>query len=351
MNATLTLAHASAIFTVMVFKIPNFDPNQNTDPLTVLVVDDDTTNLLVVEKMLTSQGFEVEKAASGQEAIDCVRKKLPDVILLDVMMPGMDGFEVCRRLKTSEETRLVPIIIVTALREREDKIKGIEAGCDDFISKPIDRLELIARVRALGQVKRLNDELDNAEAVVLSLARAVEAKDPTTGNHCDRLIRWTHAFGNFLGLDQKALRILERVSILHDVGKIGIPDSILLKPGKLTDKEWEVMRTHPIVGEEICYPLRSLSQVCPIIRHHHEKWNGTGYPDGLVGESIPYLARVFQILDAFDAMATERPYKRAMALEETISTLKEETAQGFWDPQLVEKFLEFLKSSPQIAKE
>ena len=318
-----------------------------SEPLHVLAVDDDTTNLLVIEKMLKPHGCTVETASSGQQAIDAVWKRLPDVILLDVMMPGMDGFEVCRKLKGAEATRLVPIVIVTALQEREDRIKGIEAGCDDFLSKPIDRLELLARVHALGQVKRLNDQLDHAEAVVLSLARAVEAKDTTTGDHCDRLIRLSRAFGKHLGLDEKQIRTLERASILHDVGKIGIPDAILLKPGKLTEDEWEIMRGHPIVGEEICHPLKSLSDVCPIIRHHHEKWNGTGYPDGLVADSIPYLARVFQVLDAFDAMSTERPYKRAFSLEETLRTLEEENAKGYWDPDIVKRFVEFVSGRPK----
>jgi putative two-component system response regulator len=323
---------------------------QFTPPLTVLAVDDDTTNLLVIEKMLATHGCMVEKATSGQEALDKVWKRLPDVILLDVMMPGMDGFEVCRKLKGGESTRLVPIIIVTALQEKEDRIKGIQAGCDDFISKPIDRLELLARVHALGQVKRLNDDLDHAESVVLSLARAVEAKDITTGDHCDRLIRLSRSFGTHLGLDEKAIRTLERTSILHDVGKIGIPDSILLKPAKLNEEEWKIMRTHPLLGEEICHPLRSLADVCPVIRHHHERWNGTGYPDGLVGESIPYLARVFQIIDAFDAMSTERPYKQAFTFEETVRTLKEETEKGLWDPELMKRFTEFIKENPQLAK-
>ncbi len=325
-------------------SLPQFAP-----ALTVLAVDDEPTNLLVIEKMLTPHGCIVQKATSGQEALDQVWKGLPDVILLDVMMPGMDGFEVCRKLKAGETTRLVPVIIVTALQEKEDRIKGIQAGCDDFISKPIDRLELIARVHALGQVKRLNDDLDHAEAVVLSLARAVEAKDTTTGDHCDRLIRLSRAFGEYIGLDEKQIRTLERASILHDVGKIGIPDSILLKPGKLDEGEWDVMKTHPIMGEEICHPLKSLSDVCPIIRHHHEKWSGFGYPDGLVGESIPYLSRVFQILDAFDAMTTERPYKRAFSLEETIQTLQEETEQGYWDPDLIKQFITFIEEHPEAA--
>lgn len=325
-------------------NLPTFDP-----PLSILAVDDDTTNLIVIEKMLKPHGCTVETATSGQEALDKVWKRLPDVILLDVMMPGMDGFAVCRRLKGSEMTRLVPIVIVTALQEREDRIKGIQAGCDDFISKPIDRLELIARVHALGQVKRLNDDLDHAESVVLSLARAVEAKDTTTVDHCDRLIRLSQSFGKYLGLEEKQIRTLERASILHDVGKIGIPDSILLKPAKLSEDEWEIMRMHPVMGEEICYPLKSLSDVCPIIRYHHEKWNGTGYPDGLVADSIPYLARVFQIMDAFDAMSSERPYKRAFPIEETLRTLKEETEKGYWDPELMKKFLDFIEKDPEPA--
>ncbi|MFA4973844.1 MAG: HD domain-containing phosphohydrolase [bacterium] len=326
-------------------NLPKFDK-----PLKVLVVDDEPTNLLVIEKMLSPHDCIVKKATSGQQALDMVWDELPDVILLDVMMPGMNGFEVCRKLKGGENTRLVPIIIVTALQEKEDRIKGIEAGCDDFLSKPIDRLELLARVHALAKVKRLNDDLDHAESVVLSLARAVEAKDTTTGDHCDRLIRLSGAFGRFINLDQKQINTLERASILHDVGKIGVPDSILLKPGKLTEDEWEIMRQHPIFGEEICHPLKSLSDVCPIIRHHHEKWNGTGYPDGLVGDSIPYLARVFQVMDAFDAMISERPYKGAFSLEQTIKTLKEETEKGFWDPKIIEQFFKFLEQHPDHAK-
>jgi putative two-component system response regulator len=326
-------------------NLPKFDP-----PLNVLIVDDDVTNLRVIEKMLAPYGCETQTAVSGKEALDKVEKKLPDVILLDIMMPGMDGFEVCKRLKGSETTRLVPVIIVTALQEKKDKIKGIQCGCDDFISKPIDRVELIARVHALGKVKRLNDELEYAESVVLSLARAVEAKDTTTGDHCDRLMKLSEAFGKYLGLGERELYALDRASILHDVGKIGIPDEILLKPGKLTAKEWEIMRTHPVLGEEICHPLRSLNDVCPIIRHHHEKWDGTGYPDGLVGESIPYLARVFQIIDAFDAMMSERPYKKPFTFEETIKTLEEESKNGFRDPDLTKKFIEFIKKNPGLSK-
>jgi len=320
----------------------NFNLPQFTPPLQILAVDDDSTNLLVVEKMLTPYGCIVEKATSGKEALSMIWKNIPDVILLDVMMPGLNGFEVCKELKESESTRLVPIIIVTALQERDDKIQGIQAGCDDFISKPIDRLELIARVHALGRVKRLNDDLDNAESVVLSLARAVEAKDHTTGNHCDRLILLSREFGKYIGLNEKEIKILERASIVHDVGKIGVPDSILLKPEKLTENEWDVMKRHPILGEEICYPLKSMRDVCPIIRHHHEHWNGMGYPDGLVSDSIPYLARVFQLIDVFDSLASERPYKPAYDTKEALQIMRQETDEGLWDPSLMDKLEKFI---------
>lgn len=314
-------------------------------PLNVLAVDDDKPNLVVISKTLEPQGCHVITAASGPEALEKIRRSPPDVVLLDVMMPGQDGFEVCRQLKAQQETRLIPVIIITALQEKQDRIAGIEAGCDDFISKPIDRMELIARVRALGKVKRLNEDLVHAEAVIMSFARAVEAKDGTTGDHCDRLIRVTHAFGKFLNLEPMALRTLERASVLHDVGKIGIPDSVLLKPAALTDDEWKLMRRHPVIGEEICKPLKSLRDVLPVVRHHHEKWNGTGYPDGLAGENIPYLARIFQLVDAYDAMTSARPYKKAFPTEKVLGILEEETKNGLWDPDLTRKFIEFIETN------
>lgn len=312
-------------------------------PLHILIVDDDATNIVVMEKTLHAHGYRITSLTSGEEACARIDDLKPDVILLDVMMPGLNGFEVCRRIKLNLATRLIPVILITALQEREDRITGIEAGCDDFISKPIDRVELIARVRALGKNKRLNDELDDAESVIMSFARAVEAKDGTTGDHCDRLIRLSKAFGLYLGLSGQEIRTLNKASILHDVGKIGVPDAILLKPGKLTKKEWDVMKQHPQIGEEICRPLRSLHDVLPIIRHHHEKWNGTGYPDGLKQDAIPPLARIFQIIDAYDAMTTVRPYKTAFSAEETLKILCEESQRGLWDPNIAEKFVDFIE--------
>ncbi|PIR26018.1 MAG: two-component system response regulator [Deltaproteobacteria bacterium CG_4_10_14_0_2_um_filter_43_8] len=318
---------------------------ENEKKYKVLVVDDDSTNLLVINKTLSPKGFEVEGLTSPKEALKRVPELQPDVILLDVMMPEMNGFEVCRLLKSDKKTRLIPIVLITALQEKEDKITGIEAGCDDFLSKPIDRLELIARVTALSKVKRLNDELVHAESIVMSFARAVEAKDGNTGDHCDRLARMVTSFAQELGLKQADILTLARASILHDVGKIGVPDEILLKPGKLSPEEWNVMKRHPVIGEEICKPLAIFADVLPVIRHHHEKWNGSGYPDGLKGEDIPHLARVFQIIDAYDALTTKRPYKKPFSTEETLELLENETKNGLWDPKLMESFISFLKKN------
>lgn len=323
-------------------NLPRFDR-----PLEVLVVDDDLANLAMVRKILEPCGVIVRTEPSGEKALQSIAGRLPDVVLLDVVMPGLTGYEVCKKIKDDETTRLVPVVIVTALAEKQDRLLGIEVGCDDFLIKPFDRAELIARVHALGKAKRANDELELAESVVLTLARAVEAKDPTTGDHCDRLVRLTGIFARHLSLDLHTQRILARASVLHDVGKIGVPDHILLKPGKLTLSEWEVMRCHPAKGEEICRPLRSLAEVNPIIRHHHERWNGSGYPDGLAGEAIPYLARVFQIVDAFDAMTTRRPYKPACEVEESLRLLKAETEKGLWDPALMKSFLECIERLDQ----
>ena len=318
------------------------------DPLNILVIDDNKSTLTLINKILSIEGFRSIIVESGQEALKVIQDEPVDVVLLDVMMPKMDGFEVCERIKSDEATRLIPVIIVTALNEREDKLRGIEAGCEDFINKPIDKMELVTRIRALGKSKRLNDDLEKAESVLMSLARAVEAKDDTTGTHCDRLIDLSEEFGNFMGLGKADIKTLKRASVLHDVGKIGMPDAILLKPGALTEDEWKIMHKHPIIGEDICRPLRSLRAVYPIIRTHHERWNGSGYPDGLSGEKIPYLARLFQILDAFDALTTERPYKKAITQAEAIKILETETERSLWDSEMMKKFIEFTSKKKHI---
>jgi putative two-component system response regulator len=293
---------------------------------------------------LEAEGHSVIAVESAEAALDVLENIRPDLMLVDVVMPGMDGFELCRRLKRREATRLLPVVLVTGLKAAEDRIRGIEAGADDFLTKPVQLPELLARARALVLLKRYTDQLEHAEAVLYSLARGVEAKDPGLEGHCERLAQYAVTLGETLGLDAEALEALRRGALLHDVGKIGIPDAILMKPGPLSADEWKVMRQHPVIGERICLPLKSMAAVLPIIRHHHERWDGSGYPDGLAGEAIPLLARVLQVADVFDALTTVRPYQGALTPADALAVLREEAARGQHDAGLVEVFQELCDS-------
>lgn len=310
----------------------------------ILVVDDHAASRMAAVAVLAMEGYEVIEADSGFTAVELVAQKAPDLILLDVMMPEMDGFQVCQLLKQNEHTRLIPIIFITGLNDRRSRIRGIEVGADNFLSKPFDRLELTARVKSLVTQKRLNEELDHAEQVLFSIARAIESRDPKTGDHCERLVKFGKAFGEYLNLTRNQIRDLMWGGYLHDIGKVAIPDAVLLKTGKFTAQEWHIMKQHVLIGEKICQPLRNIRGVIPIIRHHHERWDGSGYPDGLVGEDIPYLAQVFQMMDIFDALISERPYKRALTLEEALTVMAEETALGWRNPKLMQQFTEFICS-------
>jgi len=310
----------------------------------VLVVDDHAASRMTAVALLTMEGYEVIEAESGSIAVELVAQKQLDLILLDVMMPGMDGFEVCQIIKQNEPTRLIPVIFITALNDRRSRIRGIEVGADDFLTKPFDRVELAARVKSLVRQKRLNEDLDHAEQVLFSVARAIESRDPNTGDHCERLVTLGKAFGEYLNLSRNQIRDLMWGGNLHDIGKVGIPDAVLLKKGTLTPEDWQVMRQHVLIGEKICQPLRSMRGVIPIIRHHHERWDGSGYPDGLKGDDIPYLAQVFQIIDIYDALTSERPYKKAFSREEALSVIIEETNSGWRNPQLIQQFTEFIYS-------
>lgn len=310
----------------------------------VLVVDDHPASRMTAVALLSVEGYEVYEAESGPVALKSVSETAPDLILLDVMMPGMDGFEVCRRLKQDEQTRLIPVIFITALNDRRSRIKGIEAGGDDFLTKPFDHLELSARVKSLIRQKRLNEDLDHAAQVLFSLARAVESRDPNTGDHCERLVVLSKAFGEYLKLSRSEIRDLMWGSYLHDIGKIAIPDAILLKKGPLTPEEREIMNQHVLIGEQICKPLRTMRGVLPIIRYHHERWDGSGYPEGLQGNNIPYIAQVFQIIDIYDALTSERPYKQPLTPEAALEIIAEETRKGWRNPELIQKFTEFIRS-------
>jgi putative two-component system response regulator len=308
------------------------------------VADDNASNRELLEELLAAQGFTVITASDGAAALQELTRTQIDLVLLDVMMPHLNGFEVCEKIKNNPETYLIPVIMITALSDKQDRLEGIKVGADDFLTRPVDRTELLARVGSLLKLKQRTDELERAESVLFSLARSIEGKDPYTHGHCERLAEYSARLGGQLGLPDDQIIALRRAGVVHDVGKIAVPDAILLKPGRLTPDEWTIIREHSVVGERICAPLKSFRLVLPIIRHHHEKCDGSGYPDGLRREAIPLTARALQIVDVYDALTTDRPYKKAFSVAEALQTMKEEVAKGWWDPHIFDQFERLARS-------
>jgi putative two-component system response regulator len=315
----------------------------------ILVVDDNAVNAGLLKELLVSRGYPTVAVQSAAAAEEEIRREAPDLILLDVIMPDKTGYELCRELKDKAETRLIPIVMITGLSAREDRVKGIEAGADDFLTKPISSEELFARVSSLLKLKEFTDELETADSVLCTLGLSVEARDPYTEGHCERLARDATDLGRYLGLDGESLVALQRGGYLHDLGKIAVPDEILKKGSDLTPAEWEIMKLHPATGETICRPLKSLRLVLPIIRHHHEHSDGSGYPDGLRAGEIPLLPRILQVVDIYDALRTARPYKPALSHEQAAITMRAEADGGLWDPELVAEFFGLLDKRRQVA--
>jgi putative two-component system response regulator len=308
----------------------------------VLVADDEPANLELVSRMLKRLGCDVVSAADGQAALDAVHRERPDIVLLDVNMPRRDGFDVCRDIKHDPLTRLLPVVLITALSGADDRIRGIDAGADGYLTKPFVPDELAARVRSLVQLKRHTDGLDSAAAVLLSLARIIEARDPCTSGHCERLADYASALGAWLGLDEQQCRALHRGGFLHDIGKIGVADAILLKPGALTPAEFTLMQQHTIIGDRLCGKLRTLDDVRPIVRHHHERFDGSGYPDGLRGDAIPIGAQIVAVVDGYDAMTTARPYRAALPPQQAFEELRRDAERGWKNPTLVAGFVSMM---------
>ena len=315
----------------------------------VLVVDDNPNTMELMRDLLSSRGYDVVAVPDAAQAETEILRHTPDLILSDVIMPGKCGYELCREMKENPITRLVPFVLITGLSEREDRVRGIEAGADDFLSKPIFPEELFARVKSLIKLKEFTDELETAESVLCTLGLSVESRDPYTEGHCERLAQNASNLGRHLLLDEEEIIALRRGGYLHDLGKIAVPDEILKKGANLTPEEWQVMKRHPVTGENICRPLRSLRLVLPIIRNHHEHFNGSGYPDGLLGREIPLLARILQVVDVYDALRTARPYKPALTHEQAAITMHDEASVGLWDEELVLEFFNLLARQRQVA--
>jgi len=315
----------------------------------VLVVDDNLDIMELMKELLGSRGYDVVAVSSASQAEAEIRRLAPDLILSDVIMPGKSGYELCRELKENPATRLIPFVLITGLSDREDRLHGIECGADDFLHKPIFAEELFARVKSLLKLKEFTDELETAESVLCTLGRSVESRDPYTEGHCERLAQDASDLGRHLGLAEESIVALRRGGYLHDLGKIAVPDEILKKDSNLTSEEWAIMKQHPITGENICRPLKSLRLVLPIIRNHHEHSDGSGYPDGLRRHEIPLLARILQVVDVYDALRTARPYKPARTHDQCAVTMRDEARAGLWDEDLVVEFFSMLQKRWQVA--
>jgi len=312
----------------------------------VLVVDDVRANRELLEGHLIELGYDVRQARDGYEALDAVAAEEPDLVLLDIDMPRLDGIAVCERLKAHPVRRLIPIVILTASSDRETRLRGIAAGADDFLSKPFDAKELLIRTKVLLNQRALNRRLDATEGVLFALARAVEARDRYTIHHAERVGRYAQAMGEAFGLHSEDNDLLYEGGVLHDLGKIAIADAILLKPGPLNEQEFARMREHSAEGERICLSLRSVADYLPIIRHHHERVDGTGYPDHLGGPAIPLGARIVAIADAWDAMVSDRPYRAGLGNDEARRRLDSGSGKQ-WDAAIVEIFAGLLDAGLQ----
>lgn len=310
----------------------------------MLVADDEVAIAELLRRMLVKEGYDVEVVGDGLAALRAVDAFKPHVVLLDVNMPEMSGIDVCRRIKQDAANRLTPVVIVTGMAQRERRLEGLEAGADEFLSKPVDPQELLARVRSLVRMKRYTDDLDSAASLVVSLTLLIEARDGNTEGHCYRMANYATALGRALGLGDQDLQALHRGGFLHDIGMLAVPDDVIRKTGPLNPDEFELMKSHTTVGDALVGNLRSLEPVRPIVRHHHERYDGSGYPDGLVGDAIPLVAQIVGVVDVYDAVTTRRPYQDAHNAQEAIDILRGQAMRGWRRPDLVDTFATLVES-------
>lgn len=308
----------------------------------ILIVDGSESSRRNVRSALRDVDHELIETRTTSEAIGAISLHRVDLVLMDLLVPELGAIEFCRMLKKATATQFLPVFVTAGSDDLENEVRAIEAGADEFFVTPLRPRAFRARVQASLRHKAMIDSLDDSETVLFSLAQSVEERDPALGQHCQRLALMAAAMGVASSLPAPDVLALQRGGYLHDIGKVAIPDHILFKPGALTDQEWEIMKSHAERGERICSSMRSLAPVLPIIRHHHEKWDGTGYPDELKGEEIPLLARILQLADIYDALTTARPYKRALSPDEGLQVIREEAAKGWRDSRLVDVFADIL---------
>jgi len=314
-------------------------------PAVILIVDRLEINRRLLRGWLKAEGHGILETASATEALEILERAKVDLVILDLMMPEMSGLDFCRRMKADRKTHLVPVLMVAGIQGVENEVAGIAAGADAFLTRPLHPSVVRTRIASMLQRKAATDSLEEAESVLFALAQMLEQRDSAMSRHCERLDAVSTMLGTTLGLSRAQLLSLHRGAYLHDIGKVSTPDAILFKPGPLTKQETAIMRLHPIRGEEICRHVKSLAPVLPIIRSHHERWDGSGYPDGLAGEETPLLARVLQVADIFDALTSPRPYKRAVPRAKALDILEREARRGWRDAELVRLFRELCERS------
>ena len=309
-----------------------------------MIVDDEPVVAEVLRRLLVKEGYHADVFNDGQAALDALPEVRPHLVLLDVNMPGLSGMDVCRRLKQDPAYRLTPVVMVTGQAQRDARLEGLEAGADDFLAKPVDPQELMIRVRSLVRIKRYTDDLDSAASLIVAMALLVEARDGNTEGHCHRMANYATALGRALNLSEEDLHALRRGGFLHDIGMLAIPDEVLRKTGPLDAPQFELMKSHTTVGDALCANLRSLESVRPIVRHHHERYDGSGYPDGLRGDDIPLVAQIIGLVDVYDAVTTRRPYQGPHTPQEAIAILRAQAERGWRRPDLVEAFAGLVES-------
>lgn len=309
----------------------------------ILCVEDNALVRRSLKDALESMGYTVNEAADGEEALASVAREKPDTILLDIGLPGRDGYSICKELKSDPRTRLIPVVVVTGMDNRETRLRALSIGANEFLGKPLDMIELKVRVKALVSLKRYTDELEHASVVLKAIAKVLNARDQQTGDHCERVGDIATRIAVALGVDDDGLKNLRLGGLLHDLGKIAIPDNILGKPGKLTAEEYEAIKAHPVVGADLVAPMLSLQGARDLILHHHERLDGSGYPHGLKGDEISLLVRILSVSDIYDVLSTARPYKEALPKDVCLSILREEAQRGWWDERVVETLAELVR--------
>ena len=310
----------------------------------ILVIDDRPLSRVMAVDLLSANGYDVIEHDGISDIFTTIITASPDLILMDLKMPNYNGFDICQELKQNPDTRSIPIILMSVADDNKSRIKSQEVMADAFMSKPLESMILLPEVELLIQRKRLSEWLEQMQKVLFLISQALEKRYLPEGKSGIRFDKLAQGFGEYLNLSPVEISDLILASHLHDIGTVAIPDAVMMKQGKLNEEERELIKNHVLIGEEICKPMQNRRGIAQIIRHHHERWDGSGYPDGLIGESIPKLAQIFQILDIYEALTSHRPYKQPYSNQEALNIITEEAEKGWRNVKLVQQFVAFMEN-------